>query len=236
MQTELTQPGPLLQPDGKLAQIGWARQPVLDCNLEVRPLLCPAALCNASASNAGTTTRSSPRAVSSPPPSPTWAMPATSLSITLDFETGDLHEEGLVIPLGKGIELPRNSSEGNSHFEDKRVRLDFSLHPDHRHLSVSWPAFHDGRGIAGRDRPVNAARVRVDGHRHPHREKTVLLQPQDQLPARQRQRCAMGTSRKNSNQMKVWALWIGDAASGNTSPSGTGPALPASCPMAAPSA
>ncbi len=34
MQTELTQPGPLLLPDGRLAQVGWARQPVLDCNLE----------------------------------------------------------------------------------------------------------------------------------------------------------------------------------------------------------
>jgi hypothetical protein len=66
---------------------------------------------------------------------------------TLDFETGDLHEDGLIIPLGKGIELPRNSTQGDSHFEDKRIKLDFSLHADHRHLSVSWPDFHDGRGI-----------------------------------------------------------------------------------------
>ncbi len=34
MQTELTQAGPLLQPNGQLAQVGWARQPILDCNLE----------------------------------------------------------------------------------------------------------------------------------------------------------------------------------------------------------
>ena len=34
MQTELTQPGTLLTSDGKLAQIGWSRQPLLDCNLE----------------------------------------------------------------------------------------------------------------------------------------------------------------------------------------------------------
>lgn len=34
MQTELTQLSPLLQPDGRLSQIGWARQPLLDCNLE----------------------------------------------------------------------------------------------------------------------------------------------------------------------------------------------------------
>jgi len=34
MQTELKQPGPLLDPSGKLAQIGWSPQPLLDCNLE----------------------------------------------------------------------------------------------------------------------------------------------------------------------------------------------------------
>jgi hypothetical protein len=34
MQIELNQPGELLTPDGRLAQIGWSRQPLLDCNLE----------------------------------------------------------------------------------------------------------------------------------------------------------------------------------------------------------
>jgi hypothetical protein len=34
MQTELTQTGPLLNPDGRLAQVGWSRQPILNCNLE----------------------------------------------------------------------------------------------------------------------------------------------------------------------------------------------------------
>jgi hypothetical protein len=53
-------------------------------------------------------------------------------------------------PAWNGIELPRNSTQGDSHFEDKRVNLGFSLHPDKRHLSVSWPDFHDGRGIQPR--------------------------------------------------------------------------------------
>ena len=34
MQTELTQPGPLLDPLGRLAQVGWSRQPLLEANLE----------------------------------------------------------------------------------------------------------------------------------------------------------------------------------------------------------
>ncbi|MFZ5818288.1 MAG: DUF2804 domain-containing protein [Chloroflexota bacterium] len=146
MQTELTQPGPLLQPDGSLAQVGWARQPVLDCNLEsarfyaLRPLqrfrvkrwdyyavFSPRRFFSATIADLG--------------------YAGNIFVYTLDFETGDLHEEGLVIPLGKSIELPRNSTQGDSHFEDARVRLHFGLHPDHRHLSVSWPGFHGGRGI-----------------------------------------------------------------------------------------
>ena len=152
MQTELiaspsgAQPGPLLQPDGHLAQVGWARQPLLDCNLEaarfyaLRPLqrfrvkrwdyyavFTPRHFFSATIADLG--------------------YAGNIFVYTLDFETGDLHEDGLVIPLGTGIELPRNSTEGNSHFEDKRVKLDFSLHADHRHLSVSWPGFHNGRGI-----------------------------------------------------------------------------------------
>ena len=33
-QIELLQPAPLLKPDGTLANVGWSRQPVLDCNLD----------------------------------------------------------------------------------------------------------------------------------------------------------------------------------------------------------
>ena len=146
MQTELTQTGPLLQPNGQLAQIGWARQPILDCNLEaarfyaLTPLqrfrikrwdyyavFTPKRFFSATIADLGY---------------------AGNLFVyTMDFETGELHEEGLVVPFGKGVTLPRNSTEGSSHFEDARLKLDFSLFADHRHLSVSWPSFHDGRGI-----------------------------------------------------------------------------------------
>lgn len=146
MQTELTSPSPLLQPDGSLTQVGWARQPLLDCNLEsarfyaLRPLqrfrikrwdyyavFSPRRFFSATIADLGY---------------------AGNLFVyTIDFETGDLHEEGLVIPLGRGITLPRNSTEGGSRFKDSRLTLDFQVGADHRHLSVSWPAFHGGRGI-----------------------------------------------------------------------------------------
>jgi len=146
MQIELTESGPLLKPNGQLAQIGWARQPLLDCNLEsarfygLRPLqhfrvkrwdyyaiFTPRRFFSATIADLG--------------------YAGNIFVYTLDFETGDLHEEGLVIPFGMGIELSRNSTEGDSHFENKRVKLHFRLSTNHRHLSVSWPDFHEGRGI-----------------------------------------------------------------------------------------
>jgi len=146
MQTELTEPGPLLDIHGRLAQVGWARQPLLDCNLEdarfyaLRPLqrfrikrwdyyavFTPRRFFSATIADLG--------------------YAGNIFVYTLDLESGDLHEQGLVIPLARGISLPRNSSEGDSHFENKQARLDFHPSADQRRLSVSWPGFHEGRGI-----------------------------------------------------------------------------------------
>lgn len=146
MQTELIQPGKLLQPDGHLAQVGWARQPLCDCNLEdahfyaLQPfqrfrikcwdyyaVFSPRRFFSATIADLG--------------------YAGNIFVYTMDFMTGDLHEEGLVIPLAKGVELPRNSTEGDSHFQNEKARLTFRLLPDQRHLSISWPGFHKGRGI-----------------------------------------------------------------------------------------
>jgi len=146
MQIELTQTSPLLQPAGGLAQIGWARQPLLDCNLESARFYAIKSF------QRFRIKRWDYYAVFSPQRffSATIADLGYAGNVfvyTMDFETSDLHEEGIVIPFGKGVILPRNSDEGNSHFEDARLILDFSVYPDHRHLSVSWPSFHNGRGI-----------------------------------------------------------------------------------------
>lgn len=146
MQTELTKPGPLLGIDGSLTQVGWSRQPILDCNLDqahfytIRSLqrfrikrwdyyavFTPKRFFSATIADLG--------------------YAGNIFVYTLDFETGDLHEEGLVIPLGKGIILPRNSEDGESHFDNGSVKLSFNPNPDARYISVSWPGFHNGRGI-----------------------------------------------------------------------------------------
>lgn len=146
MQIELTHPGPLLSSDGRPAQVGWARQPLLDCNLESArfyafrgfqkfrikrwdyyAVFSPKRFFSATIADLG--------------------YAGNIFVYSMDFETGDLHEEGLVIPFGKGVKLPRNSTEGDSHFENGKASLTFSLHSNQRRLEISWPGFHDGRGI-----------------------------------------------------------------------------------------
>ena len=146
MQTELIKKGPLLDPSGHLTQVGWARQPILDCNLEdarfytLRPLqflrikrwdyyaiFTPQRFFSATIADLG--------------------YAGNIFVYTVDLDTGKYHEEGLVIPLGKGIQLPRNSTAGDSIYQGKNAQLTFNVSPELRSLSVSWPQFHDGRGI-----------------------------------------------------------------------------------------
>ena len=146
MQTELTQPGPLLDARGRLVQVGWSRRPLLDCNLErarfyaLRPLqrfrlkrwdyyalFTPRRFFSATIADLG--------------------YAGNIFVYTLDFETGELHEEGLVIPLGRGLQLERNPLDGEAHFDNGKVALHFRAEAQARHISVSWPAFHDGRGM-----------------------------------------------------------------------------------------
>jgi hypothetical protein len=148
MQTELSKAGPLLDDKGNLAQVGWSRQPLLECNLEQaafypawkRPfqrfrikrwdyyaVFTPARFFSATIADLG--------------------YAGNIFVYTIDFASRDLHEDGLVIPLGKGISLPRDSTQGDSHFTGKGVRLDFRVRPGARELSVDWPSFHGGRGI-----------------------------------------------------------------------------------------
>jgi hypothetical protein len=148
MQTEIIQPGPLLTSNGALAQVGWARQPLLDCNLEraafypflKRPfqrfrlkrwdyyaVFTPQRFFSATIADLG--------------------YAGNIFVYTLDFVSRQLHEEGLVVPLASGIQLPRNSDQGDSSFAGKGVKLSFRLRPGWRELSVDWPAFHERRGI-----------------------------------------------------------------------------------------
>jgi hypothetical protein len=146
MQNELTRPGLLLDPNGHLAQVGWSRQPQLDCNLEnarfytlhflqrfrikrwdYYAVFTPQRFFSAAIADLG--------------------YAGNVFVYTLDFTTQELYEEGLVIPLGKDIQLSRNSLSGETIFTNKQASLKFEAQPGERRIFVDWPGYHKGRGI-----------------------------------------------------------------------------------------
>jgi hypothetical protein len=146
-QRELLIPSPLLDPQGRLSQVGWARQPLLDCNLEHARFYRLRAFQPLRLKRwdyYGLTT-------------PTHFYSATLAHLgyigqvfayVIDLNSGDYHEETLTIPLGRNVALPRNSREGESTFDNGRVRMAFRADPGGRRLSVSWPGFAKGKGLA----------------------------------------------------------------------------------------
>jgi hypothetical protein len=147
MQNELTQTSPLLDENGNLVQVGWARYPLLECNLEKAAfypgifrklqftrvkrwdyyaIFTPRRFFSATIADLG--------------------YAGNIFVYTLDFESGDLHEEGLVIPLGRGITLSRQTV-GVCEFQGQGVHLKFEASPGVRQVNVDWPEFHQGRGI-----------------------------------------------------------------------------------------
>jgi hypothetical protein len=146
MQIELTQPGMLLTQEGRLSQIGWSRQPLLECNLEAVRFYSMQAFQRFRIKRWDYYAVFTPRGFFSATIADL-GYAGNLFVYVMDFATGNLHEEGLVIPLGKGIQLPRNSYDGDSHFKNGKASLDFQITPLSRRISVAWPEFHGGRGI-----------------------------------------------------------------------------------------
>jgi len=148
-QRELHGPAPLLDERGRLTQVGWARQPVLDCNLEAArfypsPFRFLQRFRIKRWDYYGVTT-----------PTHFYSFTLADLgyagqvfAYVVDFEAGTYHEQTLTLPLARGILLPRNSTEGTSRFEGQGVRLVFRAEPEGRRISVEWPGFGEG-GLRG---------------------------------------------------------------------------------------
>ena len=147
MQAEITTPSPLLDSSGRLSQVGWSRQPLLDANLENLSFYRWRAL--------------------QPMRTKRWdyygvTTPDMFFSVTLshvgylglpfiyaiDLNSGEMWEDTLLIPFGKGIDLARNSTEGTCTFDNGRVRVVFAVEGQQRKLRVDWPTFNHGEGIS----------------------------------------------------------------------------------------
>jgi hypothetical protein len=140
-QHEITTPSPLLDDEGNLRQVGWARTPLLDCNLEraafygrvLRPwqrlrvkrwdyygITTPDRFFSVTLADLG--------------------YAGQAFVYTVDFNTRRHHEETRTIRPG-GVSLPRNSTDGVSEYTDGDLRLRFAVTERWRRLSVAWPDF-----------------------------------------------------------------------------------------------
>lgn len=141
-QHELTHPSPLLDAQGNLVQVGWARQPILTPNLN-RVRFYPA-----------------PFRFFQPMRIKRWdyygiTTPTHFFSATLahlgyagqvfvyivDFERHFHHEETLTLPFARGISLAEDSTQGVGCFDNGKVRVRFEVKDDRRHVEVRWPRF-----------------------------------------------------------------------------------------------
>ena len=235
MQTELTQPGPLLQPNGKLAQIGWARQPVLDCNLEAARFYMPARPAMLPRQTLGLLRRLHPAA----------------LLLRHHRRPGLCRQH---LRLHAGLRDRRTARGGTGHPAREGHRTAAQQHRGRQSLREQarpaglQPA--SGRAppvglLAGFPRWARHRRPRSTWHTPPGYESMNIVIPIEEkrfyynrkincLPASGTIR--YGDMREELDPATAWGHWIGGAASGSTSPSGTGPALPASCRTGARSA
>ena len=146
-QKEITTRSKLLDAKGNLAQVGWSRQPMLDCNLEDTHIEKTAAFWQPMRIKVwdyyGFTT-------------PTHFISFTVSNVgyiasifayVIDFKTGKYTEQTLTVPLAKGAHLPRNSDEGETCFDNGKVHLHFSVKKEFRTVSARWKDFLPGKPL-----------------------------------------------------------------------------------------
>jgi hypothetical protein len=225
-QQEITQATPLLDQQGQLTQVGWARQPLLDCNLDaVRfypPLLRPLQRFRVKRWDYYGLTMSTHF----------YAFTLADLgyagqvfAYVVDFEAGTYHEETLTIPLARGITLPRNSTAGVSAYEGRQATMVFRSEPGGRRLSIAWPGFGD-QGLAAElffhlppDHESLVITIPIEGQRFYYNRKVNCL-PVEGWVAAQGQRTALAPDQHLGNLdwgRGVWpyrSFWVWASASG----------------------
>jgi hypothetical protein len=144
-QKELKGSSVLLKPDGALTEVGWSRQPALDCNLEFTRTTAlrfwqPFRLKRWDYYGVTTPTHYFSFTVSDV------GYIGSIFAYVLEFATGIYHEETLTVPLARGVSLPRNSTSGLSRFSNGKIDLQFEIRKTERIVTVDWPQFSLANG------------------------------------------------------------------------------------------
>ncbi len=226
IQHELLAPGPLLDASGNLAAVGWARQPLLDCNLEnarfYPPWLRFLQFIRVK--------RWDYYAVTTPTHFFSFTLAGIGyigqvFAYVIDFQTNHYHEETLTIPLAAGVHIPRNSTSGDSTYAGKDVRMTFSPGPASRRLEISWPKF-EGKGLSASfelalppDHQSLVIVIPIRGKRFYYNRKVNCLPASGWVEyAGQRYRLTPGTALGNLDWGRgVWeyrSFWVWASASG----------------------
>ncbi len=222
-QQEITKKGKLLDMKGNLAQTGWSRQPVLDCNLEETHIEKTAAFWQPMRIKVwdyyGFTT-------------PTHFVSFTVSNVgyiasifayVIDFKTGKYTEQTLTVPLAKGAHLPRNSDEGETCFDNGKVHLHFSVKKKLRTVSARWKDFLPGK-------PLNAEIEMKLPSRHESMNIVIPIKGR-RFYFNRKINCIPASGWVEYAGKKIhwipklhWAISTGVAGFGNTNPSGSGQA------------
>jgi len=144
-QHRITTPAPLLQPDGTLTEAGWCTQPLLDCNLESAAFYPPL-------------TRFWQKmrikrwdyyAITTPTHFFSFTISDVGylgpiFAYVIDFQAQKMWEHTVNALFASGVELPRNSTAGDSRYASKDAEANFAVSGAQRSLKVHWPAFPQG--------------------------------------------------------------------------------------------
>ncbi len=147
MEHRIIEKSPLLGADGRLMQKGYATEPLLDYNpeaLKLSPLPFVNRLRLKEWDYYGVW--SGERFFSITISHIGYA--GLIFAYVIDFRNGRIIEKGRITPLGKGVELPRTSLEGDAVFEHDGLRVAFLRKTDGRHIELYWPQFSNGRTLS----------------------------------------------------------------------------------------
>ncbi len=66
----------------------------------------------------------------------------------IDFHDKIMTDQTVLIPFGKGCNLPRSSETGNIRFRNKDIDISFDRLSDERVVRMDWPGFGNNKGIS----------------------------------------------------------------------------------------
>jgi len=142
-QQYLQGPAKLLNPDGSLIQAGWARQPVLDANLEDSHFYRIRALQKLRLKVWDYYAITTPSHFFSFTISDVGYL-GMVFAYVIEFDTKEYQEQTLTLPFAAGVRLPRNSTEGVSEYVKDNFLMRFTAQKDARTISVRWAGFGKG--------------------------------------------------------------------------------------------